>query len=298
MIRKKPRIARLRRRMCFGAFFLGLFMIFLSNSAALAQYDGFTEPYLSISLASSESGVISSVNVRVGDRVKAGQVLVELEKDIQQANLKIAEQAIRGRGPVDLARAERELQKHRLKKLETLLAEGHARQEEVERTKADLAIAEAKLESAEEDLAMKKREYDRAKLLLDRRSIRAPQDGVVGEILKDPGEFIAANDPVILNLAQVDPLLAAFNMPSSQANQLKPGKKAFLVFSVDRQTAEGSVETISPLTDAESGTTQVKIRIENSEGRYRSGEHCQWDLSPKSDYQEKMLPSKEKAGNP
>jgi RND family efflux transporter MFP subunit len=252
----------------------------LAESSAGAQYEGFTEPYQSIALASSESGVVTVVNVHVGDRVKSGQVLVELEKDIQQANLRIAEQAINARGAIDLALAERELHKGRLKKLETLLVEGDARQEEVDRTRADLAIAEAKLETSEEDLAMKKQEYDRARLCLERRSIRAPQDGAISDILKDPGEFIAANDPVILNLAQLDPLLAVFNLPSSQAAQLKVGQKAVLSLPNQKETAEGSVETISPLTDAESGTTRVKIRIANPDGRYRGGERCLFDMPP------------------
>lgn len=250
----------------------------LLNSPTLAQNEGFTEPFQSISLASSESGVIATVNVHVGDRVQAGQVVAELEKDIQETNLKIAEQAFDTHGPVDLARAERDLHKCRLKKLETLLAEGHARQEEVDRTKADIAIAEAKLQSAEEDLLMKKQECDRAKLLLDRRMIRAPQEGVISERLKEPGEFIAANDPVVMKLVQLDPLLAVFNLPASDAAQLRIGQKISLYFPLQKLNVEGTVEIISPLTDAESGTTRVKIRIPNPDGHYRSGERCILDL--------------------
>jgi RND family efflux transporter MFP subunit len=267
-------------------------------SPAQAQNEGYTEPFQSIALASSESGVLTLVKVHVGDRVRAGQVLIELEKDIQEANLKIAEQAIESHGPVDLARAEIELQNCRLKKLVMLRDEGHARQEEVERTKADIAIAKAKLLTAEEDLLMKKQEYERAKLFLERRSIRAPQDGVISEILKDSGEFIAANDPTILKLVQLDPLLAVFNVPAFEAVQLQIGQKVSLQFPVEKQTVEGIVELISPLTDAESGTTRVKIRIANPEGRYRSGERCLFETMHGSSPTEPLAHSKAKAAHP
>jgi RND family efflux transporter MFP subunit len=294
MNRTKSIIAFLRwainRRITLAATLATFFI----NSLAHAQNEGFTEPYQTISLASSESGVISNVNVHVGDRVTAGQVLVELEKDVQEANLMIAEQAINAHGPVELARAERELHKSRLKKLEILMTEGHARQEEVDRTRADLEIAAAKLQSAEEDLLMKKQEYERAKLLLERRSVRAPRAGVISEILKDPGEFIAANDPVILNLVQLDPLLAVFNLTASDAAQLKLGQEVTLSFPAENQTAKGTVEIISPLTDAESGTTRVKIRIANPEGRYRSGERCLIGMFPSSFRNEPTSHSKSK----
>jgi RND family efflux transporter MFP subunit len=271
---------------------------FFVNPPAQAQNEGFTEPYQTISLASSESGVISTVNVHVGDRVNAGQVVVELEKDLQEANLLIAEQAMSAHGPVELARTERELHKARLKKLEMLLAEGHARQEEVDRTRADMEIAAAKLQAAEEDLLMKGQEYERARLFLERRSVRAPRAGVISEILKDPGEFIAANDPVILNLVQLDPLFAVFNLTASDAAQLKLGQNVALSFPAENQTAKGTVEIISPLTDAESGTTRVKVRIANPEGRYRSGDRCLFDKFPSSAPTKPTFHSKSKQAIP
>jgi len=100
-------------------------------------------------------------------------------------------------------RAEFEMRRERLEKLQELLGSNHASREEVNRAASEKAIAEARVLAAEEVLQVKELEYERIKAQLDRRFIRSPVEGVVKRIHKDVGEFVAPTDPVVLTVVQM-----------------------------------------------------------------------------------------------
>ncbi|OHB76322.1 MAG: hypothetical protein A2W31_13410 [Planctomycetes bacterium RBG_16_64_10] len=247
----------------------------------LSAAEGFTEPYRTIQVAAAESGVVSEIAVQEGATVKKGDVLATLDREVFQVLLAIADQAMRSTGALDSALAELHLREERLVKLTTLREQGHARQEELDRAEADRAIAEAHVRSAREELAVRKLEYEKTQAQVERRTVRAPQDGVVTDIHKDAGEYLAPNDPYLLTLVQLDPLLATFSLTRRHASQLQIGQQV-TVRCADAASAgeeltvpvKGTVEFIAPVINAESGTVRVKVRIENPNGQYRSGERC------------------------
>ncbi len=258
---------------------LGL-MIPVSTAFAVPA-DGFTEPYRTIDVAAAETGIVAAIEVREGDTVQQGDVLAVLDHEVLSALMAIAEQAMQSRGALDAARAEYGLKQRRLDKLEMLRSKGHARQEEVERARADLAIAEAQQRSAQEDLLIRKLEYQKIRAQLERRKIRAPVGGVVIKVHKELGGFVAPNDPAVATLVQLDPLRATFSLTRDQANQLAVDQQVTLwSYPASGETSgaaeamEGTVEFVAPVTDAESGTVRVKIRIDNPENRHRAGERC------------------------
>lgn len=263
-------------------------LVLLANVAVAVALpaDGFTEPYRTIEVGSAETGTISAVEVREGDEVRQGDVLAVLDRDVLSALLAIAEQAMRSRGELDATTAELRLKRHRLAKLELLRTKGHAYEEEVERARADVAIAEAQVRSAKEELLIRKLEHRKILAQIEQRTLRAPMDGVIVRIQKDIGEYVAPNDPYVLTLVQLDPLLVTFSLTSAQAEQLHAGQEV-LLWSTDAvtettdsvQQMQGTVEYVAPVTDADSGTVRVKIRVANPDGRYRAGERYTLDLS-------------------
>ena len=65
---------------------VGIFLalaIFLAGQAA-GQFDGFTEPYRSIELASDETGLIENVLVEEGDSIRKGEEIARLSSDLQR----------------------------------------------------------------------------------------------------------------------------------------------------------------------------------------------------------------------
>ncbi len=242
------------------------------------EVDGFTEPCKTIDVAAAEMGTIKTISVREGEVVEKGQVLARLDDDIHQALLAIAAEGMSAQGQLKSAQAEVSMRRQRLEKLEVLRASGNARQEEVERAKTDLAIAAARVLSANELLKIKRLEYKKVQVQLNRRAIRAPIDGIVSFVYKEEGEFVAPNDPHILQIVCLDPLMASFNVPSYLVTNMKVDQKVSVYLEDAAKWMEGSVAWIAPITEAESSTVRVKVRVPNSERKYRSGEHCTLQL--------------------
>ena len=236
------------------------------------RVDGFTEPLRSVDVATTEIGIVKELRVHEGDRVDKGTILATLDDEVQTALLSIAHKNLQLRGRRRSAEAELQLRRQRLTKLESLSRSGHARQEEVERARADLAIAEAQLLAAEEELAIRQLEYNKAAIQVQRRKITAPLSGVVAIVMKEPGEFVAPTDPYLLKLVQLDQLMATFSVQSTVAEQFEVGQPSRI--AVGGQVIQGRLERMAPITDAESDTVRIKIRIDNTEGAFRSGERC------------------------
>lgn len=249
-----------------------------SDAESSPELEGFTEPYRTINLAFEDMGTVEEVNVREGDRVKAGQIIARLNSTVHQALLAIAEQNMKSEGRLDAALADLKLRKERLQKLEPLREQGHARQEEVDRAMLEVAVAEANLRTAREELISKRLECDKIKAQIACRSVRASVDGVVTKVHKQMGEFVAPNSPDVATIVQLDKLYATFTVSTSQAARLQSGE----IFPVEFDSgdeASAVVEFVSPVTNAESGTVLVKLRIDNTEGRTRSGDRCRLRLA-------------------
>ena len=159
--------------------------------------NGTLQPTRSIAIGSELSGTVSKVNVDVNDRIKKGQVLVELDtaklKDqilrsratLAAANAKVAQTvATVKEAQATLGRFE-EVQKLSGGKVpsKTELDTAHAT---VDRARADEAAARAAVNDAQAALSTDE-------INLSKASIRAPADGVILTRNVDPGNAVAAS---------------------------------------------------------------------------------------------------------
>jgi multidrug efflux pump subunit AcrA (membrane-fusion protein) len=136
--------------------------------------------------------------------------------------------------------------------------------------------------SAQELMEVKRLEYEKAKLQVARRLVVAPLSGVVTVLRKDEGEFVAPNDPYVVEIVTLNPLLATFSVPSYEAVHLRQDEKVSVYLEDVAKIVEGEIDTVAPVTDAESGTVRVKVRIANQEGHFRGGERCTLQLPLKN----------------
>jgi RND family efflux transporter MFP subunit len=237
--------------------------------------EGFAEPYRLIEIAAaSETGLITSIGVREGQTVKRGDLLATLDIDVLVATLNIAKERSRLTGRFDGANAELEMRRRRLAKLQQLLREGHATEGEVERAQTDVVIAQANVLLADEERRLAALECKRIEAQIQRRQVRSPIDGVVTEIRREVGEAVAINDPHLMTVVQLNPLRVKFSLTMAQASELHEGQILPLHLSDVSHAADATVEIISPVLDAKSGTVQVTCVIDNSDNRYRSGMRC------------------------
>ncbi len=207
---------------------------------------GYTEPYRIITVSAAEPGVIAEMFVEEGAIVKKGQILAKLDTATIEAELEIA-------------KAEAGLQATRKHRLDELAAASRATPEETEKARTDLTIKEAQVRKFE--------------AMIETRLMRSAVDGVVTTIKRDPSEAVSAAESHVLTVVQIDKLTANLFLPPAKACQLKAGAPVTLLIE-DREKVAATIEFISPVTDAASGTVRVKFLIENAAGSHRSGARC------------------------
>ena len=257
-----------RAAIVFVGFCIAVLML---TAVAEAQIDGFTGPFRSIELSSDETGSIAALEVEEGDEVREDQLIAKLDTRVQELQLEIANQQANTKSQITAA--EQALNKRRSisNRLNQLKARGHASQSEIIRSEMELAIAEAKYLAAQEEQVVRSIEARRAKVQLDRRTIVAPFDGVVSKVHRREGEFLSPVNPEVVTIIQVDKLLATFAIPSSQVKEFKVGKE-FNLEMEDGRTIVAEVYRVGVSTDAQSGTVEVKMVIDNQMRDIRSGE--------------------------
>ncbi|MFN7782793.1 MAG: efflux RND transporter periplasmic adaptor subunit [Lysobacterales bacterium] len=190
------------------------------------------------------SGVLLRLLAEEGDRVNAGQVLARIDPE---------------RPRLELQRNEAMLRK--------LEAEYRRAQELFERK---LLAAEAH-ERLRFDLDTQRAAYEMAKLELSYTEIVAPFDGVVAERMAKEGNLIQINQ-AMFRVVDTSRLEAVLNVPERELATLKAGQPVALrVDAAPGVVFDGSIDRVSPVVDAASGTFRVVAAFSEPSGVLKPG---------------------------
>ena len=210
------------------------------------------------------AGRVKRLEVHVGDQVKAGQVLGEMEPvDLddrvrsQESAFKRAEAALRE------AEARQAYAQTQARRYEQLFAVRSTSEEIVTTKQQELQIADAALSAAREDIARARSDLEG--LVAQRSNLRliAPVDGVVAVRDADPGTTIVAGEAVV---EVIDPKSLWINARFDQisASGLAGGLPARIVLrSRGGQTLKGRVLRVEPKADAVTEETLAKVTFDN-----------------------------------
>ena len=210
------------------------------------------------------AGRVKRLEVHVGDQVKAGQVLGEMEPvDLddrvrsQESAFKRAEAALRE------AEARQAYAQTQARRYEQLFAVRSTSEEIVTTKRQELQIADAALSAAREDIVRAR--SDREGLVAQRSNLRliAPVDGVVAVRDADPGTTIVAGQAVV---EVIDPKSLWINARFDQisASGLAEGLPTLIVLrSRGGQTLKGRVLRVEPKADAVTEETLAKVIFDN-----------------------------------
>lgn len=245
-------------------YMISALMLMIAPSIAWGQLDVFhaySEAVQHADVASAESGVIQQVLVEEGQWVEAGQPIVRLDDDLHVANLQIAQHESRNTSEIRLMEARVRLLQQTVEKLRELLASGTAKPLELERENAELEMATATLESKRHDYITKQHALERARVQLEKRTIRAPFSGRIAQLPKKQGEFISLTDPVVATLVDTSQLIAEFNLPIELADRFEIGQGVGLM--VNSRWVTGTVDKTGVTVDPSSQLVSVRIKFEN-----------------------------------
>jgi len=205
-------------------------------------------------LAAKGSGQIRRVLVQVGDRVRMGQPLVEMDAAMQiigvenaRAMVKVAE--------ANLASAEREL-----KRGQTLSDQQVMPDATFDRVKTGAELAAAQAEQARAGLRMAQQQLADA-------TITAPFPGVVTGRFKNAGDSVTGMPLTpIVAVADVDHLEARLAVPEGVEPFVKVGQKVAGVTTPGGQTFEAVVRVKNAVVDPGSRTIEVLVDVVKVEG--------------------------------
>jgi RND family efflux transporter MFP subunit len=200
-------------------------------------------------LGAKLTGQVARVRVQVGDRVRAGQPLVELDSGTFAIAVENARAAVK-LGEANLAAAEREL-----KRAQALAAEQAMAEAGLDRARTAQELAAAQLDQARAGLRMAER-------TLADTVIVAPFDGVVTAKLVNPGDSVTAvpNTPVA-RVTGVDRLEARLAVPEGVEPFVAVGQKVAGVTTPGGVRFEGTVRVKNAVVDAASRTVEVLVDV-------------------------------------
>jgi RND family efflux transporter MFP subunit len=232
------------------------------------------EPFQVVEIGSAVTGIIEEIHVERSEFVEAGQVLVELESEVEQAAVRVASARAAMNERIQSSEASATLGKRKLDRVNKLFENDTLSldlREEVE-TEAKVARMELKEARAEKQLAAL--QHEQALAVLKRRTIRSPLSGVVVQRMMSPGERV--EDEPILKIAQIDPLRVEVILPSAMFGSIELGMRAAVVPEFPGDTVHvASVSIVDRLIDAASGTFGVRLDLPNPEHEIPGGLHCQ-----------------------
>lgn len=219
---------------------------------------GELQPVSRVVIRAREAGKILDMNVRDGQAVKAGDVLVRFETDDLQSAL------LQRQSDRDAAEAELTLAMQALTRTEQLAAKNIASAEQLDKAKSDVVVKTARVQSLSA-------QADIARLALRNAEIRAPFSGTVTRRLAEAGARVGA-DGELLTLVDTSVLEAKVLVATRDIPRVALGQTAELeIDGISGQTVPSTVERISPVAEDGTRFVAVYLRLVNHDGRLWGG---------------------------
>lgn len=233
---------------------------FVTATAVLADLEqavlatGTLQAFKQVSVGAQASGQIKSLKVALGDTVKKGQLVAEIDSLTQQNSLRTAEAALAN------VQAQWLVQKATLKQAQltyqrekTLLAADASARATFEAADAGLQTAYAQAGAAQSQITQAQIAVSTARLNLGYTQILAPIDGVVVALVAQEGQTVNANQstPTILKLARLDTVTVKAQISEADVVRVHPGQKVyFTILGAPDKRYTTTLRTVEPAPDS------------------------------------------------
>ena len=262
----------------------------VSNTLSVA---GEFLPLQEVEIHAKVAGYIKQIHVDIGDRVRAGQILAELEipelgAQVQGADASVrhsAEEISRSRNEVLRAQADHEALHAAATRLQQAAAArpGLVAQQEIDDSIAKDRASEAQVDAAKSALLAAQQQLDVSKAnrtqigaMWDYSHIVAPFSGVITWRYADTGALVQAGtsnasaQPVV-KLAQVDTLRLRVPVPESIAASIRLGSPAEVTVQATKEHFVAKIARFTDSLDRSTRTMQVEFDIPNRDSHLAPG---------------------------
>jgi len=200
-----------------------------------------------VDLAVEAAGIVKEIRFESNQRVKQGDVLVQLDDGVQHADL----EAAKTQAALDLQRLDRaiELQKKRVG--------------------SDVAVDEAQAAAS-----ASKSQVAKLQAVLDQRQLKAPFSGTIGIPRIEVGQYLSPSQGVA-TLQDLDTMRVDFSVPEQQLALLKMGQPVRFGVTTGDMPFTGSITGIDPKVDPATRLVAVRAEIANPQGLLSPGQYVQ-----------------------
>jgi membrane fusion protein (multidrug efflux system) len=202
-------------------------------------------------ISNEAAGVVREIRFEAGSVVKAGDILVLLDSEVEQAQLRSAEAA------AELARISFDRAKDLISKR---------------------SISQADLDSADARLKEARAQVDYIKAVIGKKTVRAPFAGRLGIRSISVGEFLEQGRPVV-SLQSLDPVYVEFSLPQQRLGDITEGLKVEVTTdSYPGRLFQGEVTAVNPNVDLATRNVRVQATFANSDEQLRPGMFVSVDI--------------------
>ena len=219
----------------------------LQDTRSTLEYAGEVKARVESRLGFRVGGKIIERPVEAGQRVKAGQLLAQLDPQ----DLKLGADAARAQ--LAAAQTNRDLEAADFKRFSALKAQNFISGAELERRDTVLKAAQAQLDQAHAQLSAQGNQAGYA-------ALRAEVAGVVTAVLAERGQVVAAGTPV-LQVAQDGPRDVVFAVPEDKVAAIKPGSAVQVRQWSGPGEFKGVVREVAASADPATRTFTVKVAL-------------------------------------
>jgi membrane fusion protein, multidrug efflux system len=223
---------------------------------------GRLEAYYRAPIFARVNGYLKSWSADIGAKVKAGEVIAEIEApDLDQ-------QLLQARADLASQQASAKLSELTLARRRTLIPSNFVSMQEIDERTADLSNKNASVNASQANV-------ERLEALAGYKKITVPFDGVVTSRQTDIGALInsgGGTGPAMFVVSDIKKLRVYVDVPQNYVPSIKMGAKAILTMpDYPNRTFPATVEASSQAVNVATGTTQMQLGLDNSSGELMPG---------------------------
>ena len=191
---------------------------------------GTLQPRRYVDAGAQASGQIRKLHVEVGDPVKTGQLLVEIDPSTQQARLDAGRFSIDNlKAQLAEQQAQYQLAEQQYKRQRNLAAGGATREEDVQSAQAQLKVTQARIDMYHAQIRQAQANLRSDEAELGYTRIYAPMSGTVVAVDAREGQTLNAQQqtPLILRIAKLSPMTVWAQVSEADIGHVKPGMTAY-----------------------------------------------------------------------
>ncbi|PHX50074.1 hemolysin secretion protein D, partial [Pseudomonas syringae pv. syringae] len=212
---------------------------------------GTLQPRSYVDVGSQASGQIMKIHAQVGDQVKEGDLLVEIDPSTQKAKLDAARYAIDNlKAQLQEQRALHELAEQKQQRQKRLAAGGATRAEDVQAAESEFRATQARVDMFKAQILEAQAALRSDEAALGYTRIFAPMSGTVVALDAREGQTLNAQQqtPLILRIARLSPMTVWAEVSEADIGHVKPGMTAyFTTLSGGNRRWSSTVRQILPV---------------------------------------------------